>query len=72
MATFAPNQDSAHRHAELDDRVRQAWTDYKVRLDPLDGPDYADAEPASWDALQAALKDIEADRARLPEDLGAS
>jgi hypothetical protein len=70
MATFTPSdQDSARRLAELDDRVRRAWTDYKGRLDTLDGRDYDNAEPASWDELQSALKDIEADRAGLEEAL---
>jgi hypothetical protein len=71
MATFTPKQDSAQQLAELDERVRRAWTDYKDRLHPLDVDDYAAAEPASWDALQAALSDIEADRDRVTRETPA-
>jgi len=65
MSTSAPDQDTTDRLAELDVQVREAWTDYKDGLGKLDGTDYTDAEPESWDRLQETLRAIETDRARV-------
>jgi hypothetical protein len=62
MTTFAPNQDT------LDERTREAWSTYRDELVELQGRAYDSAESDSWDRLQAALRDIEADRAALPTD----
>jgi hypothetical protein len=59
MTTFAPNQDT------LDERTREAWSAYRDRIVELDGAEYDAAESESWDRLQDALRDIEADRATL-------
>jgi hypothetical protein len=34
---------------------QRAWRDYADRLRGLDGAEYAEAEEAAWEALQAAL-----------------
>ena len=60
MTTFAPNQDT------LDERTREAWSAYRDGLVELHGTQYDAAETESWDRLQDALRDIEADRAALP------
>jgi hypothetical protein len=60
MTTFAPNQDT------LDERTREAWSAYRDQLTDLHGREYDVAEVDSWDRLQDALRDIEADRATLP------
>jgi hypothetical protein len=59
MTTFTPHD------SELDERTRKAWTAYRDGLAELDGPAYDEAESASWDRLQEALRDIEEDRAAL-------
>jgi hypothetical protein len=65
LETVAPNTDIAVLLAELDDRVRRAWSAYKDHLADLDGPAYAAAEPEVWATLESALADIAADRAEL-------
>lgn len=59
MTTFTPHD------SELDERTRKAWTAYRDELAELDGRAYDEAETASWDRLQEALRDIEDDRAAL-------
>ena len=59
MTTFTPHD------SELDERTRKAWTAYRDELSELDGRAYDDAETASWDRLQEALREIEGDRAAL-------
>ncbi|HMJ34728.1 MAG TPA: hypothetical protein VK501_12495 [Baekduia sp.] len=60
MTTFAPNQDT------LDERTREAWSAYRDQLVELEGREYDAAEAGSWERLQDALRDIEADRATPP------
>jgi hypothetical protein len=60
MTTFAPNQDM------LDERTREAWSAYRDHLVELEGREYDAAEADSWDRLQDALRDIEAERAAPP------
>jgi hypothetical protein len=59
MTTFTPHD------SELDERTRKAWTAYRDELAELDGRAYDEAETASWDRLQEALRDIDEDRAAL-------
>jgi hypothetical protein len=65
MTALAPNIDSARRLAELDGQVRLAWHEYRDNLDGLSPADYDQREPAEWDQLQATLREVEAERARL-------
>jgi hypothetical protein len=54
MTTFAALQDAQR---ELEALTLAAWTTYGDALRELDGSDYADAEPAAWEQLQATLRD---------------
>ena len=65
MTTFAAQQDSDRRLAELEALVRCAWVEYQEGLRGLEGHEYEDAEPAAWDQLQAALADVDDERAQL-------
>ena len=65
MTALAPNIDSARRLAELDAQVRIAWREYRDNLEELASPEYEQREPAEWDQLQATLREIDAERARL-------
>jgi hypothetical protein len=65
MTALAPNIDSARRIAELDAQVRLAWREYRENLEGLRAADYEQREPAEWDQLQATLREVEAERARL-------
>jgi hypothetical protein len=65
MTALAPNIDSARRLAELDAQVRIAWREYRDNLEELESPEYEQREPAEWDQLQATLREIDAERARL-------
>jgi hypothetical protein len=65
MTALAPNIDSARRLAELDAQVRIAWREYRDNLEELKPPVYEQREPAEWDQLQATLREIDAERARL-------
>jgi hypothetical protein len=49
-------------HAALNARVRRAWEAYRDSLADLAGRPYDDAEAASWERLQDALRDIEEQR----------
>jgi hypothetical protein len=62
MSTFAGPQDAERHRAELEARTRVAWRDYHQALHELEGREYEDAEPASWDQLQATLNEIEGER----------
>ncbi|CAN5128248.1 hypothetical protein BH20ACT16_BH20ACT16_11030 [soil metagenome] len=64
MTTFA-TPDTERLLAELDARMRVAWTTYRDELAGLEGRDYDDAEPAGWDQLQATLREVEIERAEL-------
>lgn len=59
MTTFTPNDSTP------DARTRTAWSVYRDELVELAGRAYDEAEAASWDRLQEALRDIEHDRAAL-------
>ena len=65
MTALAPNIDSARRIAELDAQVRLAWREYRENLDGLRSADYEQRQPAEWDQLQATLRAVAAERARL-------
>ncbi len=45
--------DTTRLLAELDARVRAAWSTYRDELSTLEGRAYDDAEAAAWDQLQA-------------------
>jgi hypothetical protein len=62
MTTFAALPD-AH---ELEALTCAAWTTYSDELRDLEGQAYADAEIAAWDRLQAALRELDPERAGLP------
>ncbi len=64
MTTFA-TPDTARLLAELDARIRVAWTVYRDELASLEGRVYDDAEAAAWDQLQATLRELEIERAEL-------
>lgn len=64
MTTFATSNGERLR-AELDARVRVAWSSYSGELASLEGRAYEDAERAAWEQLQAALDAIEAERGEL-------
>jgi hypothetical protein len=65
MTALAPNMDSARRLAELEAQTRVAWREYRDGLHDLSGTEYAEREPAEWDQLQATLRELEAERARV-------
>jgi hypothetical protein len=65
MTALAPNIDSARRIAELDAQVRLAWREYRENLEGLRSAEYEQREPAEWDQLQATLREVETERARL-------
>jgi hypothetical protein len=67
MPTFAPHPESARLLAELDARVRSAWSEYRDGLDGLSGREYDDHERAAWDQLQATLRDVDGERGRLAD-----
>lgn len=69
MTTFA-TPDTARLLAELDGRTRVAWTSYRDALSTLEGAEYAAAEPAEWDQLQATLREVETARADLQPRTG--
>lgn len=65
MTTFAAQQDTERRRAELDARTRTAWAAYRDDLRGLHGRAYDDLEASSWDRLQATLREVEGERAEL-------
>ena len=65
MTTFAAQPETERLLAELDARTRGAWSAYRDELRDLAGKDYDDAEAASWDQLQATLRELESERAAL-------
>jgi len=64
MTTFA-TPDTTQLLAELDARIRVAWTSYRDALSTLEGAAYDAAEAAEWDQLQATLREVETARADL-------
>lgn len=65
MTALAPNIEHARRLAELDARVRVAWREYSDSLHDLPPTEYGEREPAEWDQLQATLREVDAERARV-------
>jgi hypothetical protein len=65
MTALAPNIESARRLAELDAQVRLAWREYRDGLRDLTAAEYDEREPAEWDQLQATLRELDAERARV-------
>jgi len=65
MTTFAAQSETERLLAELDARMRGAWSTYSEDLRELAGKDYDDAEAAAWDQLQATLRELEPERASL-------
>jgi hypothetical protein len=65
MTTFATQPEIEHRIAEIDACKRAAWAVYREDLRGLEGRVYDVAESASWERLQAALRDLDAERAAL-------
>ena len=53
------------RLAELDAQVRVAWREYRDSLQDLAPTEYDEREPAEWDQLQATLRELDAERARV-------
>jgi hypothetical protein len=44
--------------AELERRVRHAWSSYSASLRDLEGRQYEEAESKAWDRLQRRLAEI--------------
>jgi hypothetical protein len=65
MTALVPDLESARRLAELDARVRLAWREYRDSLHDLPSAEYAEREPAEWEQLQATLRELEVERARV-------
>jgi hypothetical protein len=65
MTTFAAQPETERLLAELDARIRGAWSSYSEDLRDLARKDYDDAEAAAWDQLQARLRELESERAAL-------
>jgi hypothetical protein len=65
MTALAPNIEHARRIAELDAQVRVAWREYRDGLHDLSPTEYDEREPAEWDQLQATLRGLDAERARV-------
>lgn len=66
MTTFATQPDAARRREEITARTRVAWRDYHEAVRDLQGREYEEVEAASWDQLQATLRELE-DEAASPE-----
>jgi hypothetical protein len=66
MTALAPNIEHARRLAELDAQLRVAWREYRDNLQDLTPTEYDEREPAEWDQLQATLRELDAERARVP------
>jgi len=62
MTTFAALQDAER---ELETRTAAAWVAYSDELRELGSPAYAIAEPAAWDGLQSALRELQEQRDEL-------
>jgi hypothetical protein len=56
---------SAEKLQELEDRERQAWSDYSDRIRELKGDEYERAEHESWERLQRELHSLERRRTSL-------
>jgi hypothetical protein len=56
---------SAEKLQELEDRERQAWSDYTDRIRELTGEEYEQAEHESWERLQRELRSLERRRSSL-------
>jgi gas vesicle protein len=56
---------SAEKLQELEDRERQAWSDYSDRIRELSGDEYEQAEHESWERLQRELRNVERRRSSL-------
>lgn len=65
MRTFAADEETDRRLAELDGLTRDAWEQYQAELRRLDGNAYAIAEPAAWEALQLTLAEVQQERTNL-------
>ncbi|HEX8156704.1 MAG TPA: hypothetical protein VF526_04900 [Solirubrobacteraceae bacterium] len=65
MTTFATQPEIDYRIAEIDTCKRGAWAVYRDDLRGLEGQIYDAAEVASWERLQATLRDLDAERAAL-------
>lgn len=65
MTTFAADEETDRRLAELDGLTRDAWEQYQAELRLLDGNAYAIAEPAAWEALQLTLAEVQQERTNL-------
>lgn len=70
MTTFAAQEDTERRRTELDARTRTAWAEYRAATQELGGQEYDDVERASWDQLQATLRELEGERAALAQPGG--
>jgi hypothetical protein len=56
---------SAEKLQELEDRERQAWSEYSERIRELTGDEYEHAEHESWEQLQRELRSVERRRSSL-------
>src|SRR5438105_6523139 len=61
----SPTACSAEKLQELEDRERQAWSDYNDRIRELTGDEYERAEHESWERLQRELRSLERRRSSL-------
>ena len=56
---------TADKLEELAEMEREAWAAYRDSLRDLEGPQYDEAESASWEELQRLLAEVEAERTEL-------
>jgi hypothetical protein len=69
MTTFAALQDAER---ELEARTAAAWAAYSDELRELDSDAYDVAEPAAWEGLQSALRELRVQRDELEASGGGS
>lgn len=58
---------SAEKLQELEDRERQAWSEYSDHIRELKGDEYEQAEHESWERLQRELSSLERRRSSLAQ-----
>lgn len=55
------------RLAEVEERLKEAWSLYSESLRDLQGRDYEEAEHESWNRLQETLRELEDERRLVAE-----
>ncbi len=65
MTPLATQDETERRLGELVALERDAWERYLEELRPLGPVAYAQTEPTAWDALQATLVEVNAERGEI-------